>query len=66
MNLVLVLVLLLPAPGQLCPFLFQLFFLFRTFITANMNVNLIGHNTIIAKLNGFMKPKTVSDVLGFL
>lgn len=31
-----------------------------------MNVNLIGHNPIIAELNRLMKPKTVSDVFGLL
>lgn len=47
-------------------FLLELFFLLRTFISSNMNIYLICHNTIITKFYWFMKAKTINNVFGFL
>ena len=66
MNFLLIILLIQSIFDQLRPFLFQLFLFLWTLITPNINVNLIGHNPIIAELNRLMKPKTVSDVFGLL
>lgn len=51
---------------QLGPFLLHFLLFLWTFITANVHVDLIGHNTIVAEFYRFMEPKTVAGVFGFL